>query len=311
VLIPNQLVSKVMRKQAEQPKQDKAQVTFSAITFALAALAASMVFLDDRVILGEPLWMKPFKFFLSASLMGLTLAYLVPRVENGGRRVKLLSYAIILSLSVELVLISGAAVFETTSHFNVSSPLAIAIWGAMATFISIVWLATIALGVLFLRGAGTDPHIRAGFLWGIGISLLGMAVAFLMTGPTEAQLSDWQGIAGAHTVGGNDGGPGIPLFGWSTVAGDLRVAHFFGLHALQGLPLFAVLARALRLSPRIITIFGLGYLSLFVVLTVQALSGESVASPSEPTVWVFAAIGVFVGFALLSSIITSRVKLDN
>ena len=39
-------------------------------------------------------------------------------------------------LVIELIIIVGAAALGVTSHFNVSSPLAIALWSTMATAIS-------------------------------------------------------------------------------------------------------------------------------------------------------------------------------
>ena len=281
---------------------DRPQLTFAIVSAGAAVITAALVLLDDRVLLGAPLWMKPFKFFISATLMSLTLAYVIPRISQKSKRVQIASLTIIGSLAVELVLITWAAASETTSHFNVSSPLAIAVWSAMATFIGLVWVATMVLTLAYVRFGQDEAAMKRALSWGMGISIVGMAVAFFMTGPNSDQLANFEGIAGAHTVGAADGGPGLPLFGWSTVAGDLRIAHFFGLHALQAIPLAVLLLRK-NITIRGIDAIGLGYLLLVGLLTSQALMRQSIVETSTG----FAiAIAVAVVLPVVGALIQGR-----
>jgi len=278
---------------------DRLQFVFAIINVIAAVVTAFLIFIDDRTILGEPLWMKPFKFFISAALLSLSLSYLVPRISKAPRTTRIASITIVVCLTVELVLITSAAAAETTSHFNVSSPAATAVWSAMAWFITVLWFATMVLTVMFIRSPGVDQVMKRAFTWGLVVSVAGMGVAFLMTGPTAEQLADFQGVAGAHTVGSEDGGPGIPLFGWSTVAGDLRVPHFVGLHALQLIPLAVFFLRT-KISVTGVDFIGLGYLIVVGLLTAQALAGQSVVAPSPAfALGIIAAIAVPLTAALI------------
>ena len=58
-------------------------------------------------------------------------------------------------------------------------------------------------------------------------------------------LASWQGFTmvanNGHAVPGPDGGRGLPLVNWSIEMGDLRSVHFFGMHAMQALPLLGFL----------------------------------------------------------------------
>jgi hypothetical protein len=111
-----------------------------------------------------------------------------------------------------------------------------------AFFIVLVWLMNLLAIVLLLNQRLPNPAFAWSLRLGLLVASVGMAVAFFMTsGPTPAQLAaDQRGegmpIVGAHSVGVEDDGPGLPVTGLSTVGGDLRVAHFFGLHGLQALP---------------------------------------------------------------------------
>jgi hypothetical protein len=197
-----------------------------------------------------------------------------------------------MSLAVEIVIILAMASIGETSHFNVSTPTAIAIWSIMATFISIVLFSTIFISLMIFFQKQQEFNLKLALALGSINTAVGMGLAYLMTWPTATQLANYQGIAGAHAVGVSDGGPGLPFLGWSTVAGDLRVGHFFGLHSIQVaailLAIALVLPSVLRVPLLIVGNFTwLGFVGL---VTWQSLRAEPFSSPSQLTLTGFAVL---------------------
>jgi len=248
---------------------------------------------DPRESLGVNVWEKPLKFAISTAVYAVTWSWLIGQLQRFQRLAWWAGTISAILLLIELVIITGAAAAGITSHFNVSTPFNTVLWSIMAASIGTLWVATFVVSIILFRNSLGDRArtlaIRAGAL----IALAGMALAFLMTGPTAAQLDDWQGIAGAHTVGLADGGPGLPLLGWSTVAGDLRIPHFIGMHALQAIPLALILIelaarriavlRDVDVRYRLVAIVSAAYVAVLAVLTWQALRGQSIVAPDAAT----------------------------
>ena len=283
---------------------------------ALAAIALVGLAVDPRTMIGMPLWAKPLKFSLSIFLYSVTLSWLLGQLPRARRLGWWAGTTAAVFLAVEMIVIYGAAFADTTSHFNVSSPFSTAVWGVMAVSIVIVWAATMLAAVLLFRADLGDPARSFAIRSGLIIALIGMGLAFLMTSPTAAQLSNFQGIAGAHTVGLADGGPGLPLLGWSTVAGDLRIPHFVGMHAMQLIPLLALLLELLerrlpalregRTRLGILVVIAALYLGVIAVLTVQALSGKSIVQPDASITTVSAALFLAAAVAVGAIVVRGR-----
>jgi hypothetical protein len=85
-------------------------------------------------------------------------------------------------------------------------------------------------------------------------------------------------VHGGHTVGANDGLSGLTFVNWSRNYGDLRVAHFFALHALQVFPSLGwLLSRtSLPVNPQLaLTCIGAAsYLAAVWLLFHQAMAGR-------------------------------------
>jgi len=286
------------------------------LAVAMAALAVACgigMLVDDRTLLGVNAWEKPLKFAISTSVYAITWSWLIGQLQRGRRIAWWAGTISAVLLLIELAIITGASLFGITSHFNVTTPLNTTLWSIMAFSITALWVATFVVSILLFRNPLGDRArtlaIRAGAL----ISLVGMGLAFLMTGPTAQQLDDFQGIAGAHTVGLADGGPGLPLLGWSTVAGDLRIPHFVGMHALQVIPLLLILIelasrRVARLRDgevryRLVAIITVVYVAVLALLTWQALRGQSIVQPDATTL----AIALVIAASALAAVVTALV----
>jgi hypothetical protein len=283
------------------------------LSLGLIAFSTLGLLLDPRTtaFLGTPTWAKTFKFSVSMALYSAGLLWAITLTAGRTRRMASISGELIgWILSAELVLVVIQGMRAQPMHFNYSTPLDAALWITMTVGIGVMFVAFIVLVVAVWRGLQTNPVLAWAVRLGLIVTALGLAQGNLMPGPTPAQMQAIEAgqavrIIGAHTVGSGsltpDNGPGLPLLGWSTTHGDLRVGHFVGLHALQLIPLLGLfLAR--RREPwlsnthrvGLVWVGALGYLGLVVLVTWQALRGQPLIAPDALTITALAGIMVFV-----------------
>lgn len=287
---------------------------FAASMLVLAAVATGGWVVDDRVLMGQPIWGKPLKFALSFVAYAVTLAWMLGKLERGRRIGWWAGTIVAVASALEMTAIVGQVVRGRQSHFNMATALDTLIFSAMGALVGIIYLGTLVVAVVLLRSRLRDPALSLAIRLGIFIALAGLSVGFLMLLPTPAQAEAAQPtLVGAHSVGVTDGGPGLPVLGWSTTGGDLRVSHFIGMHALQALPLLAFALsspRARRLDDRTrsrIVLLGAGAYGGVVALTLwQALRGQPITAPDAATLLALAALLASTGLAAVAVARTAR-----
>ncbi len=258
-------------------------VRAALVNLGLLLIVLVGLVIDERVVTGAPVWLKPVKFASSVSVFMLSIAWMVQPLppSTGVRRA---STAIGWLLTLEVLVISMQAARGTTSHFNVDSAFDGAVFTTMGVAIAIVWFASMYILWCHWRSPVGDRAMAMAFRIGLALNIAGAGVGWRMTQPFPGQVEAIaQGIrprvVGAHTVGAPDGGPGMPITTWSVAHGDLRVPHFVGMHALQWLPLLVLALRALRRARHDVvervTLYAASTASLllFVATLMQALRG--------------------------------------
>ncbi len=251
------------------------------LMLAVFAASAAAMAVDHTVILGAPTWLKPTKFAISSAIYLFTLAWIVTFLPDRRRLTTTVGWLTAVIITMEVAIIDVQAARGVTSHYNIGTALDAALFSAMGAGIIVVWLSAIALTVALFRQRFADEALGWALRLGLLVTVLGQATGGLMTTPTRAQLEAAKTtrltVAGQHSVGGLDGGPGLPLTGWSRQHGDIRVAHFVGMHAVQALPAVALLLApftSIVVRRRAVLAAAAAYTVLFAVLLVQALNGH-------------------------------------
>lgn len=267
------------------------------VVVLIAALVGLAV--DARTVINEPVWLKPAKFAVSIALYSFTLLWLLTFLEQRRRLILILSWVIAVMFIIEEVAIGLQAMRGVRSHFNYTTSFDGIVFGSMAVAIVLVWVANLVVAILLLMQRFQRPALAWGLRFGVLIALVGMAAAFFMPFATPEQrerraAGEPVATVGAHSVGVEDGGPGLPVVGWSTVGGDLRVPHFIGIHALQAMPLIGWLLTILPIPwllaadrARLMVITGIGGVGLVVLLIWQALRGQPLIDPDRVTLGTF------------------------
>ena len=281
-------------------------LTVVAALMVMAAGASLLAMLvDPRVITGAPAWLKPFKFTVSTFIYSLTLAGVFRWLADWPRVRRVVGWTTAIVFVLEVAIIGVQAWRGTASHFNISTPLDTVLFGVMGAGIGIQTLTSVAVVVALCRQDFSDRALGWALRLGMLLTVAGALTGPLMTRPTPEQLAKARAkermtAAGAHSVRGQDGGPGLPVTGWSREHGDIRVPHFIGLHAIQVLGLVALGLRRWRRPEDVRVKAALAaatsYGSLFFLLLGQAMRGQSVVATGELPwlgVWAMGTLLVF------------------
>jgi hypothetical protein len=244
---------------AELRRRNALLYWFGLFNLLVGIVCIILQFTDDIKVLGVNRWLKPTKFYFSVGLMAWTLNWLMYYLANT-KKVKKYAWLIFVSMLFENGLILLQAIRSTTSHFNFTSKLNIIIFQLMGFWVLVFTVTVFFITVQFFKQKRFN--INTTYVWGIRLGLVFFLLFSLEGGVMLGLLK--------HTIGAADGSEGLPVVNWSRQYGDLRIAHFFGLHSLQVLPLAGCYIAKTKNQ---LFLYGSLYFIFVLLLFIQAIKG--------------------------------------
>jgi hypothetical protein len=278
---------------------------------SLLGLGVMGLALDPRMVLNAPVWAKTTKFAISFSVYGGTLLWMLTYLKSRPRAAQFIGAATSTLLLAEMAMIVLQAMRGVPIHFNEATPFDTVVWRVMSIAITAFFFIDIVGAVLLLREKMPDRVLATSIRLGLLVAFIGMALAFAMTEPNATQTAALQAgqklnMTGAHNVGAMIDGQTrmIPFLGWNMDGGDLRIAHFIGLHGAQIIPLlgFLMMCRKetwLQEGHRVALVWlgALGYSGLTLLTFWQAMRNQSIIAPDLLTLAAFFGLATMVMLA--------------
>lgn len=244
---------------------------YTTVAFLLLTIFFLLASATDYRLFNEiSVWSKPFKFALSFAVYFATLLIFARYLPLGYLRKgmgRLIAVSITFVALGEMAYLTIQSALGEASHFNSTTSFHALMYVLMG--IGATWLVAAPLGLGWVIGrnsAKNNPMVLS--------IIIGLALTFILGGGfggyLSSQTNHWVNAAATDANG-------ILLFNWATDGGDLRVAHFFGLHAMQAVPLFALLLpKKMRnnTASALVVTFSVVYAAFSVHTFVQAIQGQ-------------------------------------
>lgn len=252
----------------EVGRAQPALVAFASVLLVATVPAFFALGLDERTLRGANVWAKPIKFMLSVAVFALTTVWFVHLLPEARRRaapVRVAVWMLIAFGGAEIAYITLQAGLGQASHYNASSALHATLYRLMGAGAVLLTATQLVIGwQLWRHGRADLPRLL------VRGSAFGAFFTFVL------------GVGAGGLLGALQppDGWGLPVVGWHLTGGDLRPAHFVGMHAQQALPLAAWLIARSR-TPRGGVVFAaaaLGLVALWAAAMAVGLQGVTAAS---------------------------------